>query len=294
MAVNIVFAGEDIEFQRQAVDVLARCFDVWQMRKQQYHGRFPFRELSFVAITDGTVIGHAGIIPFEVQASGGKTLKMAGIASVAVAPEWRQQGIAGNLCRHAAAWAAKQKFDAMPLYTERINVYRHCGWEIFPPGVATLTSPREKKSDLSKWLSPEELSVADKELIIRSYRDAAACPGRVVRVDDPASAMSWSYLFRKAAGRWKIFPGKGYLLAMDGVLAEYGGEIEAQMIDESQVAQALFSPADPMCANLAALNWQIKVHHDDLPECWEGEAVMMRTLTEKALPELFFPLANKF
>ena len=292
--VNILFAGEDAELQRQAVDVLARCFEVWQKRKEMFHGKFPFRELSFVAMAGGTVIGHAGIIPFEVQSSDSRNLKFAGIASVAVAPEWRNQGIAGKLCRCAAEWATEQEFDAMPLYTERVNVYHHCGWEVFPPGVATLTSPRREEPDMRTWRTAAELSAADRDLIIRCYDQLDRMPGRVVRVDDPRSAMSWSCLFSKPGGRWKIFP-NGYLLAMDGVLAEYGGDINAGMVDGSGVGSALLFSADSLCSGLSALGWSKQIHRDDLPECWEHEAVMMRVLPGKSVPEeLFFPLANKF
>ena len=292
--ISILFAGEDLELQRQAVDVLARCFGVWQKRKEMFHGRFPFRELSFVAIADGAVVGHAGIIPFEVQSSDSRNLRFAGIASVAVAPEWRNLGIAGKLCQRAAEWAAEQGFDAMPLYTERVNVYRHCGWEMFPSGMATLTSPFREAQDMTTWLTSAELSPSDKELIICSYDQLDRMPGRVVRVEDPKSAMSWSYLFSKAGCRWKIFS-TGYLLAMDGVLAEYGGDIDAGMVDASGVGSALLSPADPLCAGLTGAGWRKQIHLNDLPECWENEAVMMRVLPGRSVPEeLFFPLANKF
>ena len=97
------FTGDDPVFQSRAIEVLARCFDVWAERKVQYNNRFPFREYSFVAVADsGETVGHLGIIPFDV-AGDNRIIRMAGVASVAVDPQWRNCGIASGLCRHAVA-----------------------------------------------------------------------------------------------------------------------------------------------------------------------------------------------
>ncbi len=112
------FTGDDPTPQRAAVDLLARCFDVWAERKIIFKGRFPFREFSFVARNQsGETVGHLGIIPFDVQDGNKGVIRMAGVASVATAPEYRKCGIASLLCQTASAWASENGFAAMPLYT---------------------------------------------------------------------------------------------------------------------------------------------------------------------------------
>lgn len=292
--IKIVFAGEDPEMQAGAVDLLARCFDVWAVRRIEYNRRFPFREISFVAMKENHIVGHAGIIPFEVQSGNGTPLKMAGIASVAVAPEERNQGIAGMLCHHAESWAREHGFDAMPLYTEKIPVYAKYGWQQYFPAAATFTAPYTAGPAGNLWKSGAQLTHQDKALIKRCYLELPELPGRVIRVDDGRSALSWSYLFAKPAGSWCILP-DGYLLVMDNILAEYGGDVSPETFKAAAVTEAFLSPQDPMCAALKAANWQVKFHTADIPSCWDGEVVMMKQLSSRTPDrKLFFPLAHKF
>lgn len=284
------FTGDDPAVQKEAVELLARCFEVWAERKIAFKGKFPFREFSFVARNQaGQVVGHLGIIPFEMKNRSGKMLKMAGVASVAVAPECRKQGIAGMLCQSAAGWAEKNDFDAMPLYTSACRVYEKNGWQLTGSGARFLQSPTPS-SGCGSWKPNDQLSDEEKEFIIKCYDSAPTLTGQVVRTMDAYDAMSWQRLFSKAGFQWQ-FSGNGYILSVDNVICEC---CNFPTIPPG-IDQVFLSEYDVECQKFLDAGWNIPNTPESLPPCWDGETVMMKLLPGKSLPEdIFYPLAHKF
>ena len=285
------FAGDDPAVQREAVDLLARCFEVWAERKVAFKGRFPFREHSFVARNHtGEVVGHLGIIPFDVRSGKGDTISMAGVASVAVAPECRKLGIAGMLCQQAAEWAEQNHFAAMPLYTSVFRVYEKNGWQTAASNGYLLKNPRPQ-NDFSQWKTGTELTCDEQNMIKELYCRRRDIAGWVVRTGDPYDAVSWQRLFSKPGYLWYIHD-SGYLLSVDGTLAEVCGDIPAE---HAGMDFAFLAKHDPACAGLISAGWCDVSGDYPQPPCWEGEAVMNKVITPGMLPEnLFFPLPHKF
>ena len=285
------FAGDDPAVQREAVDLLARCFEVWAERKVTFKGRFPFREQSFVARDHaGEVVGHLGIIPFDLRSGKGDTISMAGVASVAVAPEYRKLGIAGMLCQQAAIWAEKNHFAAMPLYTSAFRVYEKNHWQMADSNGCLLKNPFPQRSSAG-WKSGAELSCDEQNFIRKLYDQRHDVAGWVVRTEDPYDAVSWQRLFSKPGYSWYIHD-SGYMLSADGTLAEVCGRIPVTC---AGMEFAFFAKHDPACAELISAGWSDVSAEYPQPPCWEGEAVMTRIITPGMLPEnLFFPLPHKF
>ena len=282
------FIGDDPELQREAVDVLARCFEVWAERKIAYKGRFPFREYSFLARTSsGEAVGHLGIIPFDVQDGSGSFIAMAGVASVAVLPQWRMHGIAGGLCHEASSWAEKKGFAAMPLYTSKIRVYEKNGWQIIPPGAKYLSAPQPVQDDDS-WRSGGSLSDEERSFIIECREKSAPLAGVVKRTFDACDAVSWQRLFSKPDHLW-LLTGNGYYLKVDGVLAEGSADVPLP----PGVDRAFLSENDPLYSKLISAGWCENGTDEHFPPCWEGETVMLKVLNGP-IPPLHYPLANKF
>ena len=152
MSEKFLYVSNDQTQQSKAVDMLCRCFDEWIDFSQQYGKCFPFHEESFIAVDDSeNLLGHVGIMPFEIFYDNEKSLKVAGLASVGVTPEARNRNIAHNLCTLAGNWAEKQGFDLMLLYTGAARVYEKSSWECFTPPYTMLKNP-EKSSALTPVL----------------------------------------------------------------------------------------------------------------------------------------------
>ena len=164
-SIEIINAGADPGVQSQAMSLLCRCFDEWVDFRNRWGDRFPFLEYSFVAKINGEIVGHVGIMPFDIDDGTGGVLRMAGVASVGVAPEHRGRGIAGMLCEAAAQWAAEEKYDAMPLYTGVPRVYEKCGWEVVGSGGEAFVPPDTADPQNDKWKRGAELTVREKSLI---------------------------------------------------------------------------------------------------------------------------------
>ena len=141
--IKFVFAGEGTELQNNSVPMLAECFEEWRDLQALNGNRFAIREISFVALNDrDEVVGHVGIMPFDVLNGKGGIIRMAGIASVGTSPAYRGRGIAARLCNDAAEWAKENGFDCMPLYTAFNRVYESCGWSNYPMQSVMLTNGR--------------------------------------------------------------------------------------------------------------------------------------------------------
>lgn len=292
--IEYVFAGTDPVLQSSAADMLCRCFDEWQMFRAQYGERFPFEEISFLARADGRIAGHVGVMEFPVQDGSGGTLRMAGVASVGVAPEYRGRGIARELCTLAAKWAAQNGFAALPLYTGVPQVYARCGWQTVPSNGVTLQPPDTAAAASGEWRSGNTLTDAEKDRIIKCYEALPPLPGRVVRDIAGPRFHSWEWLFAGELNRFLVTR-DGYALAVDGVLAEIGGDETALARRCTGIAGAFLSPRDRAAEALRAMGWREAQGSPDAPECWHGEGAMLKLLPGRTVPDdLFFPLADKF
>ena len=288
--IKVKFIGDDQELQRPALDLLARCFEVWAERKRIF-GKFPFRELSFIALDGDIVCGHLGLIPLETVADDGSIIRLAGVASVAVAPEYRKRGAAGKMCDAAAHWAKENGFDAMPLYTSVMRVYEKSGWAVFPVEMQTLKAPEKASDSGNLWKSSASLSEEEKTFIVKCYENMPPLPGRIIRVTDAYAANSWQRLFSKDNLLWYLAP-QGYILAVDGVIGEVCGKIDTI---PAGVDKAFLSIHDAAYSQLVNCGWQKDLPPEAIPECWDGEVAMMKIFHPEKIPaKLFFPLANKF
>jgi len=284
----------DIEFfyaapgsveQSACLPMLAVCFDEWKGNIS----RMPFIEESFIARTgDGRIAGHAGIMPMRVHGTG-RVLRVAGIASVGVHPDFRRRGIASELCARAAAWAREKKFDLLALYTGFNRVYEVCGWRDYAVDSLTLENPRPAE-DSGK--SGPELTDAEKSAIAEWYAAGPVFPGKVIR-EKESFFHSWEQLFRSSDFSWHTGMG-GYALAYHGVLAEAGGtDLSGGLF--CAMKTAFLSPQDPVVERLLAAGWRVTARNETHPACWSGENVMLRGVEAGSVPGgLFFSLADKF
>ena len=271
--------------QNVCIPMLALCFDEFVDIRKKYGDRMPFSEISYIARShDGRIAGHVGIMPVTVHAGEGRTIRLAGVASVAVHPDFRRRGIAAALCEEAASRAESDGFSALPLYTGLNRVYASCGWENFRMKSVTLVNPScaEKKGK-----SGAELTDAEKEVIISSYEKAAVFPGQVLRTRD-TFFHSWERMFGESFFTWYTDAG-GYALEYAGFVAEASSAAHC-----GAVGKAFLSPADPLVQELLSAGWLIEAENDNAPACWAGENVMLRSCCSDALPaDLFFSLADK-
>lgn len=288
--IEVIFTGDDPAAQQMALDVLARCFPVWAERKRIFK-RFPFRELSFIAKDGDKCCGHLGLIPMETYGNDGALIRLAGVASVAVLPEYRKSGIAGKLCQAAACWAEKNGFDALPLYTSVMRVYEKNNWQIFPVEMSTLKAPETTSDTGDFWKTSAALSNEEKSFIIRCYENMPPLPGRIIRLADDYAANSWHRLFSKNNALWHL-TSSGYILALDGVICEVCGTISTV---PPGIFKAFLSIHDPYYCVLNNAGWLPDLPPQQLPECWDGEVAMMKIINPEKIPSgIFFPLANKF
>lgn len=271
--------------QCDCVPMLAVCFDEFVEFRKRYGERFPFAEESFIARTADAVAGHTGVMPVQVCAGEGKVLKLGGIASVAVHPDFRRRGIAADLCNMAAEWADNSGYDMLPLYTGLNRVYESCGWQNYRMQSVTLInrSPVERKGR-----SGAELTAEEKEIIISCYEEMPEFPGKVIRTKD-TYFHSWERMFNETFFTWYVGD-DGYALEYAGFVAE---GTSASLC--SGMKQAFLSPEDALVEKLLACGWCIEKHNDNAPACWNGENVMIRPCAGKELPSnIFFSLADKF
>ena len=288
--IEIKFTGDDPVAQQSALEVLARCFPVWAERKRIFK-RFPFRELSFIARSGNIVCGHLGLIPMETFNYDGTLIRLAGVASVAVLPEYRKCGIASKLCQAATRWAEENGFDALPLYTSVMRVYEKNGWQVFPVEMSTLKAPETTSGTGDFWKTSAALSNEEKSFIIRCYENMPPLPGRIIRLADDYAANSWHRLFSKNNALWHL-TSSGYILALDGVICEVCGTISTV---PPGISKAFLSIHDPYYCVLHNAGWLPDLPPQQLPECWDGEVAMMKIINPEKIPSgIFFPLANKF
>lgn len=95
-----------------------------------------------VAVDDGRVIGHLAIWSFA-QSFGGRAVPMAGVASVAIAPDQRGRGIGSRLLEAGLDLMAELELPVSTLYPSTPAPYRAWGWEIAGSHVRRTIATRE-------------------------------------------------------------------------------------------------------------------------------------------------------
>lgn len=198
----IEYRTGDIDRPAAILALLARCFpEYWGHHASR--GVFPHHEIALLAEEDGVLAGHVGIMPFEVWLADGSVALLGGVASVAVAPEFRGRGIAQELCLRAIDYGREHGMKLIPLYTSLYRVYEKCGWRCYDnfPGAVLAV---EGRGDATLRRA-SELSAGEREFIAATYREGWCFPGKVCR-DDARLFHSWR----------RIFADDGYCLYLDG------------------------------------------------------------------------------
>ncbi len=221
---EIIYSSAVTGRDREILQLLGNCFpEYWQKHAEK--GVFPHEEVAFVADCGGRPVGHVGAMPFEVFLADGRTVKLAGIASVATDPEFRGKGIAATLCRMALEWGRANGIIAMPLYTSLFVVYEKSGWKVCENAAPIIR--------IHSALSPKratDLTAAEKAAIIHFYENSPAFPGKVKRVAH-SRFHSWERMFRNPDYLFYLGD-SGYALEIDGVLAEQcGAEFTTEAAD---------------------------------------------------------------
>ena len=276
--------------QDACIPMLAVCFDEFVQLQKVCGNRMPFTEESFIACTpEGRIAGHVGIMPMQAYAGNGKVIRLAGIASVGVHPDFRRRGIAVQLCENAAAWAAENQYDVLPLYTGLNHVYESCGWQNYTVKSVTLENPFFKEKG---GCPGTELTDENKAFITACYENAAVFPGKIIREKDTLFH-SWQRTFRSSEFTWHIGE-NGYALEWENTVAEVCGTGDFAKLCRN-IKQAFLSPADPAVQALKAAGWREIAVDNNQPEFWHGENAMIRKVAGKEFPEdIFFSLADKF
>ena len=197
------------------LELLGSCFpDYWEQLALK-NGRMPFYEISFAEFDGTKLIGHCGIIPYDIYCRG-KVFPMGGIASVVVDPAYRNRGIARDLCNFSADWAKTHGFISLPLYTAHFRVYESCRWQKLPvPSTlqfAFLPPPQIPAR------SKESLTEKEKMSIIALYESAAKFNGKVIR-QTAGTLHSWERIFAEPEFTFSLIPG-GYAIIASGVVIE--------------------------------------------------------------------------
>ena len=295
MPEKFLFAGNDSTHQAAAVDMLGKCFDEWVDFAAVYGKKFPFLEESFVCYDENnSMLGHVGIMPFEIFDGKGGTLRCAGLASVGTAPEARNRGIANKLCSMAAEWAKAEGFDIMLLYTAAARVYEKSAWKKFVPDNIILQNPAPAAPQYA-WKSSAELTDSEKAVIIECYNTSKPFSGKIKRSSDSKFFHSWQWMWQNPLARWQVNDSM-YVLMIEDVIAEINGNPDPQTLQHllGSASSAFLSPQDPAVKLLQQLSWSA-APSSETPACWHGEAAMYKPLNGNTLPLITaMPLADKF
>ncbi|MFP6563283.1 MAG: GNAT family N-acetyltransferase [Myxococcota bacterium] len=110
----------------------------WELDRQVFASPPAFKE-RFLQMADpdrvygafdsGRAVALLGVLPF-VQNFGGRWLASGGISSVAVAPEFRGQGLASRLLGAALVGMREGGDVVSPLFPANLRLYRQVGWEL--------------------------------------------------------------------------------------------------------------------------------------------------------------------
>jgi predicted N-acetyltransferase YhbS len=280
--------------QRMILPLLGVCFpDYWEQLAVK-NNKMPFEEISFAAFDGEKVVGHCGIIPYQIWC-GGKLYPMAGVASVATHPDYRRRGIAAGLCKFAAEWAAEKGFASLPLYTGFFQVYEKQQWQTLQlPPVYRIADG--KRTAAISWCRGSDLSEAEKKNIAALYEKSEMFNGKVVR-SAAGTLHSWERMFNDPDLRFAAVP-KMYAIKVDDVVVELNFSAEnTTLADRRRLfyqlgAQNVYLPPTEMNAELFAGVELLISDADPM----HGELPMVRDIVEKfhSVNQIYFPAADKF
>lgn len=84
--------------------------------------------LTWVAVTNGAVLGSASLVPTDLET---RPDLEPWLASVYVAQPHRRRGIGGRLVRHVVQEGGRLGFPRIYLFTpDRVEFYRNLGWQV--------------------------------------------------------------------------------------------------------------------------------------------------------------------
>ncbi|MBQ9787080.1 MAG: GNAT family N-acetyltransferase [Lentisphaeria bacterium] len=284
------------EEQSLILPLLGECFSEYWEQLACRSGKMPYYELSFAAFDGDKVVGHCGVIPYRVWC-GGVVFPMAGVASVAVTPAYRNRGIAGKLCAVAVEWAKKNNFVSMPLFTAHTAVYEGNGFrEVALPDAREIASG--KRTAALSWSRGRDLTDREKENIIRLYRNAPSFNGKVMR-DDSGTLHSWERIFAEPEFRFAAVP-KMYAVKCGDTIIELAYDYaQTTVADRKRLfyqlgAHKFFLPES---AELAELLDGVDTFAVSSAEVLHGEKAMALDLSSVPFHQenrIFFPVTDKF
>ena len=283
------------EEQPAVLPLLGRCFpDYWEQLALRQNS-FPFEEISFAALDGSTVIGHCGIIPYDIYC-GNDIYSMAGIASVATAPEYRKLGIARKLCQMAADWAEKNGFVSLPLYTAHFHVYEVNSWHKLevPPVLSIKTDSLPQT-----WRTGKELTANEKAEMIRLYDDSEIFDGKVLRKNS-GTLHSWERIFAEPEFLFAKIPGT-YAIKSGGVIVETAFAPETTPAQKREFFSTLGTNGTVECylpPTAENLNIITPMEHSvSAIDAMHGERPMVRDTGKvkfHCVNNIFFPVTDKF
>lgn len=139
-------------------EILSHVFRFPAERADDYFDRVGHSNIRVARVRSGEVAGGLCILPMG-QWFGGRSVSMAGIAAVGVAPQHRAAGVASALMRETVRSLHQSGFAISTLYPATQPVYRRVGYE--HAGM--------------RWkilMSPSMIDVRDRELSLRPSRDS--------------------------------------------------------------------------------------------------------------------------
>jgi len=302
---NITIKILSAEEQPKTLPLLGRCFtEYWEVIANTMT-TFPHDCISFAAIDEnGDIIGHVGITDYIISDGKGGSMKMAGIASVAVAPEARGLNIATKLCCAARDWAQENGYASLPLYTGLDRVYGKSGWVNYVSG--TNRKLKSNGASCPICLKPaRELSDQEKQTIIALYEGGEDFFGKYVR-GNATSYFDWTRLFKEENYTFALSDGI-YGLLMDGNLVELCWRSDLPLKAVGECVNAIAAAADnqelhmslpdtsAVWSALSECGYAVELSTKDL---MHGEHPMYFDLVQPGphsmVPSLFYPLAEKF
>ena len=283
--------------QAMILPLWQECFpDFWEQLAVS-RGELPYEEISFAAFDGANVVGHCGIIPYRIWCKG-EICPMAGVASVAVLPAYRNRGIARELCRLAVRWATENEFVSLPLYTSHYRVYESAGFRMLDGVPEALEIIGGKKTAALSWNRGSGLTDAEKENIIRLYGDSPVFDGKVLR-DRCGTLHSWERIFAEPEFRFAAVP-KMYAIKVDDTIVEVAFDAgQTTVADRKRLfyqlgAQKIYLPETALIQELLD---GVETRSFPVQEVMHGEKIMVLDTGEKEFHrenQIFFPVTDKF
>lgn len=189
--------------------IMGEAFAVPPDRCRQYVELAGRQNIRVVRI-DGTVAGGLAVLP-KGQWFGGRAVPMAGIAAVAIAPEYRARGAATVLLNETLAELHAAGTPISTLYPATLALYRRVGYEAAGLHI-DVTLPAKAIDIRDRSLDVRPATEADESAIQDVYaRYAAATAGNLQR-----TKFHWARV-RDVRGE----PAQGYVVTRGGALEGY-------------------------------------------------------------------------